>query len=85
MTDFVVGGWYDAGDTLKLNFPLAPTAGLLSWGLLEFKDAYQSAGELTNALNNLRVVTDYLAHSLDWNTGKYSAQIGDPNIDHGYW
>lgn len=81
----MVGGWYDAGDYLKLNFPLAPGVGLMAWGLLEFKDAYQSAGELTNALNSLRLITDYLSRSLDWTTGKYSAQIGDPNIDHGYW
>ena len=53
LDDAVPGGWYDAGDYLKLNFPLAPTVGLLSWGLIEFKDAYYEAGTLTPARNRV--------------------------------
>ena len=85
MDDVVTGGWYDAGDYLKLTFPLCQTVGLLSWGLTEFRDAYMSAGEWRNALNNLRIATDYMWRSMDWNQMKFLAQIGDPNIDHNYW
>ena len=85
LTDAVPGGWYDAGDYLKLNFPMAPSVGLSAWGILEFKDAYVTNGQHRSALNNLRIAADYLARCLDWSTGQYIGQIGDPNIDHDYW
>jgi len=85
LNDAVPGGWYDAGDYLKLNFPMAPSVGLNAWGLLEFRTSYTARGQLTNALNNLKVAADYLASCLDWSTGQYVGQIGDPNIDHAYW
>ncbi len=85
LSDAVPGGWYDAGDYLKLNFPLAPSVGFTAWGLLEFKAAYVADGNLKPALNNLKIAADYLAKCLDWSTGQYIGQIGDPNIDHNYW
>ena len=33
-------GFYDAGDHLKLNFPLATSLTFLAWGALEFREAY---------------------------------------------
>lgn len=32
----VTGGWYDAGDNVKFNFPMAWTAAVLGWGVYEF-------------------------------------------------
>ena len=38
------GGFYDAGDTLKLQFPLATSLAFLAWGALEFPQGYAAAG-----------------------------------------
>lgn len=85
MSDPVVGGWYDAGDFLKLNFPLAPSVGLLAWGLIDFKDAYTASGLLGKSRNTLRIAADYLHMSYDSANQTYIGQIGDPDIDHAYW
>jgi hypothetical protein len=77
LTDAVPGGWYDAGDYIKLNFPLASTVSLLSWGVLEFKDGYAQAGELQHALDNLFVAVDYLLRC-HIAPRKYIGQIGHP-------
>ena len=31
-------GWFDAGDHVKFNFPMAFTATLLGWGLIDHTD-----------------------------------------------
>ncbi len=75
--DIVPGGWYDAGDYLKLNFPLASVVTMLSWGLLEFKTGYQQAGETQHALDNLYAAADYLKRC-HIAPRKYIGQIGHP-------
>ncbi|EDO48248.1 predicted protein, partial [Nematostella vectensis] len=55
----LTGGWYDAGDYVKFGFPMASSATVLAWGLVEYRDAYQAAGELDNALNSIKWATDY--------------------------
>jgi hypothetical protein len=42
------------------SFPMATSAAFLAWGVLEFKEAYTSAGELQHAQDSLRWVADYL-------------------------
>jgi hypothetical protein len=34
----VTGGWYDAGDNVKFNLPMAWSAGVLGWSIVEFKE-----------------------------------------------
>jgi hypothetical protein len=34
----VTGGWYDAGDNVKFNLPMAWTAHVLAWSVVEFAD-----------------------------------------------
>ena len=34
------GGFYDAGDHVKFNFPLSFALTVLNWGTIEFKDGY---------------------------------------------
>lgn len=85
LTDRVPGGWYDAGDFIKLNFPLAPTVSMLAWGMLEFNQAYATANGTTAAKRDLKVAVDYLANSYDSSAQTYVGQIGDPDVDHAYW
>lgn len=37
---------FTAGDHIKFNMPMACSVTELAWGLLEFKDAYEDAGQL---------------------------------------
>ena len=85
MSDPVIGGWYDAGDTLKLNFPLAASLGYIGMGLVEFDKGYRQSSQKKWALRNYRIGINYLFDCLDIKAGTYVGQIGDPKIDHNYW
>lgn len=54
------GGLHDAGDSVKFGLPMAFTATLLSWGVLEYGPAMEKAGQLASARRSIRWVTDYL-------------------------
>lgn len=81
----VPGGWYDAGDTLKLNFPGATAASAIGWGLIDFKEGYERFNLLNRAKDTLKVQIDYLYNCLDMENGTYIGAIGIAYIDHNYW
>lgn len=58
-------GMYDAGDHMKFGFPMAFTATVLSWAILEYGDQMQTVNQLNPAQDSLKWITDYLinAHS----------------------
>lgn len=60
-------GMYDAGDNIKFGFPMAFTATVLSWSILEYGDQMASVKELDHAKEELKWITDYLinAHPSD--------------------
>lgn len=60
-------GMYDAGDLMKFGFPMAFTATVLSWSILEYGDHMKKVMELQNAQDSLKWITDYLinAHPSD--------------------
>uniref|UniRef100_M8BL27 cellulase n=1 Tax=Aegilops tauschii TaxID=37682 RepID=M8BL27_AEGTA len=60
-------GMYDAGDHIKFGFPLAFTATMLSWSVLEYGGAMEAAKQRDSALDALRWIMDYLvnAHPAD--------------------
>lgn len=33
----VTGGWYDAGDNVKFNLPMAWSTAVIAWSIVEFK------------------------------------------------
>lgn len=78
------GGWFDAGDHVKFGFPMAGSASLLAWGLVDYRDAYANSGQLTYMLNNLRFVNDYFikAHSAP---NELYGQVGVGSQDHTFW
>lgn len=83
MTDEVLGGWYDAGDHVKFNLPMAYSASMLAWGLYQYPDGVEKCGEMTNYVNNLEFVLDYLAECDRGDEVVY--QVGNGTIDHTWW
>lgn len=85
----LTGGWYDAGDHIKFGFPMANAATKLAWSGIESKDAYQSIGQWSKLLENLRWVNDYFIKCIIKNKKgevvKFFGQVGKGNLDHPYW
>ena len=54
--DDLNGGWYDAGDHVKFNLPMSYSAAMLAWGLYEYPEGVEQAGEMTNYVNNLKCI-----------------------------
>ncbi len=83
MIDEIPGGWYDAGDHVKFNLPMAYSASMLAWGLYQYPDGLEKSGEMDNYVNNLEFVLDYLA-ACDRGTSAVF-QVGNGTADHTWW
>ncbi|WP_028517950.1 glycoside hydrolase family 9 protein [Ruminococcus flavefaciens] len=83
MQDPVLGGWYDAGDHVKFNLPMAYSASMLAWGLYQYPDGVEKAGLKTTYVNNLEFVLDYLAECDKGTEVIY--QVGIGKDDHTWW
>ncbi|KAH6820295.1 glycosyl hydrolase 9B18 [Perilla frutescens var. hirtella] len=79
----LTGGYYDAGDNVKFNFPMAFTTTMLAWSVIEFGDRMPPS-ELRNALTAIRWSTDYLLKSVS-QPNRIFVQVGDPIADHNCW
>lgn len=77
-------GMYDAGDNMKFGFPMAFTATVLSWAILEYGDQMDHVGQLEPAQNSLKWITDYLINAHPSENVLY-IQVGDPVTDHKCW
>lgn len=77
-------GMYDSGDLMKFGFPMAFTATVLSWAILEYGDQMKVVNQLQPAQDSLRWITDYLVHAHPSDNVLY-IQVGDPDIDHKCW
>ena len=80
----LTGGWYDAGDHVKFGFPMAGSATLLAWGLLEYRSGFESTHQLQPALDNLRWATDYFLKA-SATPGVLWGQVGNGGADHSWW
>ncbi|GMY07781.1 endoglucanase 4-like isoform X1 [Fagus crenata] len=78
----LVGGYYDAGDNVKFNFPMAFSTTILAWSVLEFGNSMGS--DLSHALDSIRWATDYFLKGTSI-PGFVFAQVGDPYADHNCW
>jgi len=78
------GGYYDAGDYVKFNFPMAAATTLLAWGALDFQSGYKASGEMNQTLNTIKWATDYLI-KCHTGTNELYAQVGDGHADHSHW
>ncbi|XP_050267650.1 endoglucanase 2 [Quercus robur] len=77
-------GMYDAGDHMKFGFPLAYTATMLSWAILEYGDQMDTVKQLEPAKDSLKWITDYLINAHPSANVLY-VQVGDPESDHKCW
>ncbi|OIW05375.1 hypothetical protein TanjilG_28840 [Lupinus angustifolius] len=80
----LVGGYYDAGDNLKLGFPFAFTMTMLSWSTIEFEDKLTEKNELDNALSAIKWGTDYFIKAHTEPNVLYG-EVGEPDSDHQCW
>ncbi|XP_066380771.1 LOW QUALITY PROTEIN: endoglucanase 9-like [Miscanthus floridulus] len=55
----LVGGYYDAGDAVKFNFPAAFSMTLLSWSVIEYSAKYDAVGELGHVRDIIKWGSDY--------------------------
>ena len=80
----LTGGYYDAGDNVKFNFPQAFTLTMLSWSGITFEDGYTKSDQFEYLLDTVKWGTDYL---LKCHTSKDElyVQVGNGQIDHTYW
>jgi endoglucanase len=80
----LTGGWYDAGDHVKFGLPMAASATMLAWGIVDYRAAYVSTGQLNTALDQLKWATDYFikAHP---SANELYGQIGAGGPDHSWW
>lgn len=44
---------------MKFNFPMASATTLLAWGMLQYKQAYEKAGQWQYALDSIKWPLDY--------------------------
>ncbi|CAG5091310.1 Oidioi.mRNA.OKI2018_I69.PAR.g12962.t2.cds [Oikopleura dioica] len=80
----LTGGWYDAGDYVKFGLPMAWSTTTLTWGIIEYGDAYKAAGEYENALAQVKWTLDYFV-KCHIAKDQFVAQIGNAKKDHEYW
>ncbi|XP_042429673.1 endoglucanase 3-like [Zingiber officinale] len=78
----LVGGYYDAGDNVKFGFPMAFTATMLAWSVIEFGGVMK--GEVANARAAVRWATDYLLKATAVPNTVF-VQVGDASTDHACW
>ncbi|XP_058782567.1 endoglucanase 25-like [Vicia villosa] len=55
----LVGGYYDAGDAIKFNFPAAFSITMLSWSVIEYSGKYEATRELDHVKEIIKWGTDY--------------------------
>lgn len=61
----LVGGYYDAGDAIKFNFPASFSITMLSWSVIEYSAKYEAAGELEHVKEIIKWGTDYFLKSFN--------------------
>ncbi|KAJ9676320.1 hypothetical protein PVL29_025043 [Vitis rotundifolia] len=79
----LTGGYYDAGDNVKFNFPMAFSTTMLSWGTLEY--GKRMGPQLQNSRAAIRWATDYLIKCATTTPNTLYVGVGDPTADHKCW
>ncbi|XP_047307271.1 endoglucanase 25-like [Impatiens glandulifera] len=75
----LVGGYYDAGDATKFNFPASFAMTMLSWSVIEYSAKFEAAGELNHIKDIIKWGTDYFLKTFNSSADSIStlvAQVG---------
>lgn len=80
----LTGGWYDAGDHVKFNLPMAYTVSMLGWAIYEYEEAFEETGQLDYLLNEIRWASDYLMKCHP-SPDEFYYQVGNGHQDHAWW
>ena len=80
----LTGGWYDAGDHVKFNLPMAYSQTMLAWAVYEAEDALANSGQLEYLLDSIKWVSDYLIKCHP-SPNVYYYQVGNGHADHSWW
>nr|BBJ26605.1 GH9 cellulase [Xylophaga rikuzenica] len=81
----LTGGWFDAGDHVKFNFPMAFTSWVLHWGFLRFPEAYEVTGQTNMMCDMIKWPLEYFLKCWQPDTKTLYTQIGDATSDHERW
>ncbi|KAJ6832420.1 endoglucanase 10-like [Iris pallida] len=82
----LVGGYYDAGDAIKFNFPMAYAMTMLSWSVIEYSAKYEAAGELGHVKDIIKWGTDYFLKTFNSSADtidRVVAQVGQGDTSKG--
>ncbi|CAN6458604.1 unnamed protein product [Victoria cruziana] len=82
----LVGGFYDAGDAIKFNFPQSFALTMLSWSVIEYRAKYEAAAELDHVLELIKWGTDYLLKTFNSSAESIdviAAQVGAGDTSNG--
>ncbi|XP_074566924.1 endoglucanase 9-like [Curcuma longa] len=82
----LVGGFYDAGDAIKFNFPSSFAMTMLSWSVIEYSAKYEAAGELGHVKEIIKWGVDYLLKTFNSSADtidRIVAQVGQGDTSGG--
>uniref|UniRef100_A0A0D3A5W7 Endoglucanase n=1 Tax=Brassica oleracea var. oleracea TaxID=109376 RepID=A0A0D3A5W7_BRAOL len=84
----LVGGYYDAGDATKFNFPMSYAMTMLSWSVIEYSAKYKAAGELDHVKELIKWGADYFLETFNSSADTIDVmveQVGSGHDDHYCW
>lgn len=74
------GGFADAGDNPKFNFPMSSSMTMLAWSIIEFRDSFETTSQLKPMLANLKWGTDYLLKCWDPANKRLYGQVSPNSV-----
>ncbi len=78
----LVGGYYDAGDAIKFNFPQSFAMTMLSWSVIEYRKKYEDAGELNHVKDIIKWGTDYFLKTFNNSADMINVAVAQVNYKH---
>ena len=85
----VSGGYHDAGDHAKFGLPQAYSATVLGIAHMEFAEAFADTATEAHYKRIMGRFVDYFERCTvlgsDGSVQAFCYQVGDGNVDHGYW